>query len=133
MDLKILVGLARYHSQRIPAAVSYCLFDQTKNVVTLDDAIAFERKAISAWQEIVNAAGDTYAGDLTMGRRMKNLCGHWKDELAELQNGLKGLEVQRQAMPTGSGATGLGSRATWRRFRRPRLRSCISQFLRPWR
>ncbi len=53
MDLKILANLARYHSQRIPAAVSYCLFDRTKDVRALDDAIEYERKAIAAWQSDV--------------------------------------------------------------------------------
>jgi hypothetical protein len=99
MDLKILVSLARYHSQRIPAAVSYRLFDRTKDPAVLDDAIAFERSAIAAWQQIVNVADDTYAADLMFGARSRNLCGHWKDELASLENGLEKLEAQRKNIP----------------------------------
>lgn len=100
IDLKILVGLARYHSQRIPAAVTYRLFDRTKDPQALDDAIGYERSAISAWRQIVAAAGDTYADDLMFGARSRNLCGHWKDELVSLEHGLAKLEAQRQKVAT---------------------------------
>ena len=39
-DLKILADLALFHSRRIPAAVSYRLFERTKDPAALDDAIA---------------------------------------------------------------------------------------------
>ena len=104
IDLKILVSLARYHSQRIPAAVSYCLFNRTKDVRALDNAIAYERKAIAAWQQIVDVAGDAYARDLTMGRRVQKLCGHWRDELAQLQSGLEKMETLRKEAPAGADA-----------------------------
>ena len=39
-DLKILANLALFHSRRIPAAVSYRLFERTKDPQALDDAIA---------------------------------------------------------------------------------------------
>jgi hypothetical protein len=91
-DLKILSNLALYHSRRIPAAVSYRLFERTKDVAALDEAIAHERNAIEAWRQIVEAAGDVYTNDLMMGVRTADLCGHWKDELVAMGNGLKALE-----------------------------------------
>lgn len=101
-DLKILSNLALYHSRRIPAAVSYRLFERTQNVSALDDAIAYERKAIEAWRQIVAAAGDVYADDLMMGVReaefmnmVHHLSGHWKDELGYLEKGLATLEQKR--------------------------------------
>ena len=94
-DLRILAGLALYHSRRIPAAVSYNLFERTNDVSMLDDAIAYERKAIEAWRQLVIAAGDVYTDDLMMGVRSANLCGHWKDELLALEKGLKTLEQKR--------------------------------------
>ncbi len=100
MDLKILVGLARYHSQRILAAVSYRLFDRTKDPTALDNAIAYERSAIAAWQQIVDAAGDTYAPDLMFGARSRNLCGNWRDELVSLQSGVAKLKAQRENIPS---------------------------------
>ena len=39
-DLKILANLALFHSRRIPAAVSYRLFERTKDPKALDEAIA---------------------------------------------------------------------------------------------
>lgn len=94
-DLKILSNLALYHSRRIPAAVSYRLFERTKDVTALDEAITYERNAIEAWRQIVEAAGNYYNFDLMMGVRMADLCGHWRDELIALEKGLAGLEKKR--------------------------------------
>ncbi|MGB8492361.1 MAG: hypothetical protein WCE64_15000 [Bacteroidales bacterium] len=102
-DLKILSGLALFHSRRIPAAVSYRLFERTNDISALDDAIGYERNAIEAWRQIVAAAGDVYADDLMMGVREAefqginhHLSGHWKDELGYLEQGLAALEQQRK-------------------------------------
>ena len=111
-DLKILANLALFHSRRIPAAVSYRLFERTKDAKALDEAIAGERSAIEAWRQLVAAAGDFYADDLMMGVRGADLCGHWKDELAALEKGLGALER--------SGA--ISSRAVNRRPPRDTLR-----------
>ena len=97
-DLKILSYLALYHSRRIPAAVSYRLFERTKDPSALDAAIGFERSAVEAWRMLVSAAGDVYAGDLMMGVRVADLCGHWKDELAALEEGLASLEKRREGL-----------------------------------
>jgi hypothetical protein len=97
-DLKILANLALFHSRRIPAAVSFRLFERTKDPQALDDAIAAERSATEAWRQLVAAAGDFYAEDLMMGVREASLCGHWKDELAALERGLAALERQRREL-----------------------------------
>ena len=97
-DLKILANLALYHSRRIPAAVSYRLFERTKNVAALEDAIAYERKAIEAWRKIVEAADGVYADDLKMGVCVHDLCGSWKDELVLLEKGLASLEQKRKSI-----------------------------------
>ncbi len=99
-DLKILSNLALYHARRIPAAVSYNLFERTKDRISLDDAIGNERKAIEAWRQIVVVAGDVYTGDLMMGVRSAHLCGHWSDELTDLEKGLKDLEQLRAMLGT---------------------------------
>jgi len=99
-DLKILSNLALYHSRRIPAAVSYRIFERTRDVSALDEAIASERNAIKAWQQIVTAADDVYTDDLMMGVRGADLCGHWKDELVSLHKGLSDLEQKRTAFKT---------------------------------
>ncbi|MEK7674541.1 MAG: hypothetical protein AAB676_01735 [Verrucomicrobiota bacterium] len=94
-DLRILANLALFHSRRIPAAVSYRLFDRTKDPLALAAAITYEQSAIDAWRQLVTAAGDFYTDDLMMGVRGANLCGHWKDELAALEKGLAALDRQR--------------------------------------
>jgi hypothetical protein len=94
-DLKILSNLALFHSRRIPAAVSYRLFERTQNVSQLDDAITYERNAIDAWRQIVSAAGNVYSDNLMMGVCNADLCGHWKDELIALEKGLATLQQKR--------------------------------------
>ncbi|MCY2955224.1 MAG: hypothetical protein NTU53_25125 [Planctomycetota bacterium] len=98
VDLRILANLALFHSRRIPAAVTYRLFDRTKDPLALDQAIAHERNAIDAWRQLVAAAGDLYTHDLMMGVRGASLCGHWQDELIALEKGLAALEQQRAAI-----------------------------------
>ncbi len=104
-DLKILSGLALYHSRRIPAAVCYRLFERTRDVKALDEAIAHERNAIEAWRQLVTAAGDVYTDDLMMGVRVADLCGHWKDELTALETGLTALEQKRSSLKAEDSAT----------------------------
>jgi hypothetical protein len=110
-DLKILSNLALFHSRRIPAAISYRLYERTKDVKALDDAITYERNAIEAWRQIVTAAGDFYAYDLMMGIREAKFegithhqSGHWKDELGYLETGLAALEKQRNDFKTENSA-----------------------------
>ncbi|SEL35416.1 hypothetical protein [Parapedobacter koreensis] len=106
-DLKILSNLALYHSRRIPAAVSYRIYVNTKDPSALDEAIAYEREAIEAWQQLVDVAGDVYTDNLMMGVRgvvtkkkngdswVQDLGGHWRDELVLLKEDLAGLEQER--------------------------------------
>ena len=101
-DLRILSNLALYHSRRIPAAVSYRIFQRTHDISALDEAIKYEKNAIEAWKQIVNAAGDVYTSDLKMGVDEAEymgidhrLSGHWKDELSYLETGLENLILER--------------------------------------
>jgi hypothetical protein len=103
VDLKILANLAMFHARRVPAAVSYCLFQRTKDPRALDAAIGYEHVAIEAWRKLVAAAGDVYADDLMMGVRSAGLCGHWRDELAALEKGVAALERQHKALPAAEG------------------------------
>ncbi len=103
-DLSILSNLALYHSNRIPAAVSYRIYERTGDPHALDDAITYEGKAVEAWRKIVSSAGDVYAPDLMMGIREADyrninhhLSGHWKDEISYLETGLEQLHAQRSS------------------------------------
>jgi len=96
VDLKILAYLALYHSRRAHAGLGWAAFKHTRDLHALDDAIRHEGRAIEAWHEIVEAAGDVYHHDLMFGRRRAGLSGHWKDELAALKKGLKKLRHLRE-------------------------------------
>jgi arylsulfatase A-like enzyme len=118
-DLRILSNLALYHSRRIPAAVSYKLFERTSDISVLDDAIRYEGAAVEAWRQIVSAAGDVYASDLKMGVRESEfmgihhqLSGHWKDELVSLEEGLESLVQTRNEL----GDVAKGTKAPHYRF-----------------
>lgn len=94
VDLKMLANLALFHSRRIPAGISYCLFKRTSDIAALDEAIAHEQNATEAWQQIVDAAGDYYPDRILIGKNP--LSGHWKDELAALKKGIEKLKEQRK-------------------------------------
>lgn len=104
VDLRILANLALYHSTRIHAALEYALFKQTKDVANFDRAIEHERNALENWRGLVNAAGDVYTSDLAMGLRAAGLAGHWRDELAELENGLAALQKHRAELSSSNAA-----------------------------
>jgi hypothetical protein len=92
VDLEILANLARFHARRIPAAVNERIYERTKDLGALGEAIEQEGAAIAAWRDLVAAAGDVYADDLMMGVRSAGLCGHWRDELAALEKGHEKLK-----------------------------------------
>ena len=96
-DLKILAHLARYHARRVRAGVAWALFERSQDLNALDEAISFERQAITVWEQLVAAAGDVYADDLMMGLPSAGLSGHWRDELTVLRQSLVALEARRAA------------------------------------
>jgi hypothetical protein len=93
-DLRILAQLARFHARRSVAAVHYNLFERNHHKAELLSAFDGEKAAVAAWRELVAAAGDHYSFDLAMGACAKNLCGHWRDELAKLETNLMKLDEQ---------------------------------------
>jgi len=96
-DLRILAQLARFHARRSMAAVHYNLFRKNRHEAELLAAFEAERAAVAAWRELVAAAGDRYTFNLAMGACAKNLCGHWRNELAALETNLKMLEEQTRS------------------------------------
>ena len=94
-DLRILAGLARYHSFRLLAGVSYSLYKETGNLVTFDDAIAFERRAMEAWKQMVDAAGDVYSPTLAFGVHAVGFSRHWEEEYSLLSRDFETLLAER--------------------------------------
>ena len=83
----------------LPAATPLVsLINDTELAPPVRHGISHERSAIEAWRQLVTAAGDFYTGDLMMGVRGADLCGHWKDELTALDRDLAGLQSRRSGL-----------------------------------
>jgi hypothetical protein len=95
-DLRILAGLARYHSWRLLAGVSYNLYKQAGDLHAFDDAIADERQALQAWNQMVAAASDVYNENLAFGAHAVGFSRHWKEEYSLLSRDFENLLAERQ-------------------------------------
>jgi hypothetical protein len=95
-DLKILAGLARYHSIRLLGGVRYNLYKQTGDLDEFDTAISAERTALQAWDDIAAAAGDLYNSDLAFGAHAVGFSRHWKEEYTLLSRDFESLLAERQ-------------------------------------
>jgi hypothetical protein len=96
-DARMLAALARYHSWRQLGGVSYNLYRQAGSLAAFDDAIADERKAVEAWHDLVNAAGDFYIDNMWFGPTGRNFPHHWKDEMKALDIEFDRLLSERQS------------------------------------
>ena len=95
-DFRILAALARYYSWRLQAAVAYNLYKESGNLQSFDSALDNEKRAIQAWSDIVDAAGNVYNDKLPFGAP-GYFPRHWKEELQQLQQDFGRLTAARQA------------------------------------
>jgi len=95
-DARILAAMARYHSWRQLGGVDYNLYKQAGDLGAFDEAIANERKAIQAWRELVEAAGDFYSDNMAFGPATRRFPRHWKDELKALETEFDQLLAERR-------------------------------------
>ena len=95
-DLKILAGLANYHSRRLQAGIAYNLYKETGSLESFDDAIGYEKKALEGWGQIVAAAGDVYSDNLALGAHAVGFSRHWKEEQQLLTRNFEQLQAERQ-------------------------------------
>ena len=96
-DAKMLAALARYHSWRQLGGVSYNLYKQAGDLAAFDEAIADERKAVQAWHDLVEAAGDFYIDNMWFGTAGRGFPHHWKDEMKALDAEFERLLAERQS------------------------------------
>ncbi|MFL6414663.1 MAG: hypothetical protein ACJ74Y_03205 [Bryobacteraceae bacterium] len=95
-DLRILAGLARYHSARLLAGVSYNLYKQSGDLQAFDDAIASEKQGLDSWKGMVEAAGDIYSENLAFGVHQVGFSRHWKEEYGLLSHDFDQLKKERE-------------------------------------
>jgi hypothetical protein len=103
-DARMLAAMARYHAARLQGAVNYNLYRQAGSLAAFDDAVADERKAVQAWHELVDAAGDFYIDTLWFGATGRQYPHHWKDEMTALDAELANLLAERQSATAPAGA-----------------------------
>jgi hypothetical protein len=103
-DLKILAGLARYHSWRLLAGVSYNLYKQSGDLQAFDDAIASEKHALTSWKSIVDGAGDIYSHNLAFGVHQVGFSRHWEEEYGLLSENFEQLTREREDAPAKPGS-----------------------------
>ena len=96
-DARILAALARYHSWRQLGGVNYNLYLQAGDLTAFDEAISDERKAVQAWHELVETAGDFYIDNMWFGPSGRAFPHHWKDEMKILDAEFNRLLIERQA------------------------------------
>jgi hypothetical protein len=94
-DLKILSGLARYHSLRLLAGIQYNLYKQSGDLGAFDEAVSDERHALESWKQMVDAAGDVYSENLAFGAHAVGFARHWKEEYALLNHDFEQLLGER--------------------------------------
>ncbi|MCX6629026.1 MAG: hypothetical protein NTW28_15520, partial [Candidatus Solibacter sp.] len=111
-DLKILAGLARYHSRRLLAGVCYNLYKETGDLTSFDEAIAYEKTALDAWGQLVAAAGDVYSENLAFGAHAVGFSRHWKEEQQILARNFEQLQAERQKAVAKPGANHFALRMT---------------------
>jgi hypothetical protein len=88
--------LARYHSWRQLGGVNYNLYKQAGDLGAFDAAIADERNAVQAWQDVVDDSGDFYIDNMAFGPSGRNFPHHWKDEINPLRAEFNQLLAERK-------------------------------------
>jgi len=96
-DMQIMAGMARFHAERIKAAIAYQMYLKLdKSGAALDTAIYYEKRAIDKYRDVVAVVGNTYRTDLNF---TVSDAGHWTGELALLEKAfeqLKNSEVRNK-------------------------------------
>ena len=88
LDFSILSNLAEYHASRMEAATCMALFRRAKAPGLLSLVIQHLEESREHWVALSESAEGNYADDLVFGFREKGHVGHWKDDLAVVENDL---------------------------------------------
>src|SRR3569833_40812 len=91
IDLKIQIGLGRFFGAKFRAGVLYGLFDQSGDTSALTEAVKMYHHARDAWAELVNASGNAYMTNVSIGE-LPQLHGHWSDRLPLIDRDISAME-----------------------------------------
>jgi hypothetical protein len=91
MDFRILSGMARYHAQKIRAAMRLGFFYRTGDIGQIRQAIRYAETALATWKDLSARADEIYSSNLVFG---PGSVGHWKDNIRFVEDDLKQLKYQ---------------------------------------
>ena len=92
-DFQILMGMARFFAQKIRATYQLGFFYETGDLSLLEQAIVHAENALDIWKQLAATAEEIYSPSLIMG---PGSYGHWKDNIAFVENDLQQLIDQRE-------------------------------------
>ena len=96
-DMQIMAGMARFHAERIKAAIAYQMYLKLdKSGAALDSAIYYDARALQQYRNVVTTVGNVYRTDLNFS---VSDAGHWTGELVLLEKAfeqLKNSEVKNK-------------------------------------
>lgn len=82
LDFRISALLARYHAEKITAAMHLAFHQKTGDSWRVDEALRAARRALAAWQEIVELTRSSYHLRLEFGDKRGAGIKHWIEQLA---------------------------------------------------
>ena len=91
IDVVIQAGIGRFFAHKLRAGVWYALYERTRDVDALKQAISEYRVARSAWAKLAGQAEGVYVNDLTFGLS-SHLRGHWMDRMAAIDGDIQDME-----------------------------------------
>ena len=91
VDVAIQIGIGRFFAHKLRAGVWYALYERTRDVDALKQALSAYRVARSAWAKLAGQAEGAYVKDLTFGLSA-HLRGHWMDRMAAIDGDLQDME-----------------------------------------
>jgi hypothetical protein len=101
LDVRMLVGLARFFAAKLRSGVLYALYETTADGRALREAVVLYAAARDAWSAVVALADGVYQDDLSASDRFSER-GQWADRLA-------GIDEDLERMRTLAAATGTGA------------------------
>lgn len=91
VDVKLQIGIGRFFAHKLRSGVWYALYEQTKDIKSLEKALSEYRLARESWSKMAKLAENVYVKDLTFGDS-QHLRGHWIDRIAAIDQDIQDME-----------------------------------------
>jgi hypothetical protein len=90
-DVSIQCGLGLFFAAKFRAATLFALYDRSKYLPALEQAVSYYKKARSAWAAFAEDAKPIYRSDVTFGPEYFQR-GHWLDRLSAIDADIADME-----------------------------------------